>query len=379
MKSWIILIVVAVATMVTASVAVPLLDSGSGASVPRPIVAPTTDVTKDAPHVEVDQPLTFEFSPMAQDTEQTHRWMFKNTGKATLELRNLGTDCSCTIAQVGKTDASGNKPTMLPVKPGAAEPIELTWNSRKGGEAYRKNARIGTNDPANPEVVLTVRGKVYPALTVVPTDNVVNFMAVTNDEDAVRKVVIFSQDRPGTKITRLETQNKALIALASRPMTAEELASFKVQAGTIIDITLKTTDRLGAFKEEVLIETDHPQKPEVRLNVTGRVTGPITFAPEKVMIRGATSSEGGSGASTIWVRGRPAAKFEVAKAPPGLDVAFAPLPQPAGVTGSQYRMTVRVLPGTPAGQINDEIVIRTDHPKAAEIRVPVDALVLSNE
>ena len=268
---------------------------------------------------------------------------------------------------------------MLPVAPGGSEPIELTWNSRKFDGAYRKNARIGTNDPRNPEVVLSVQGKVYPAITMVPNDSVVNYMTVTNDENAVRKVALFSKDRPGMKITRMNCLNKDLIQLGLAPMTSAELAGFKVEAGWVIEVTLKPTDKLGAFKEEILIETDHPEKPEVRLFATGRITGPITFAPEKVLIHGATAAAGGTAKVTVWVRGRSTAQLTVEKAPPGLDVTFTPVPQPAGVTGSKFLMTARVAPGTPAGQINDEIVIKTDHPQASEVRVPVDILILGND
>lgn len=372
MKSWIILIVVAVVTTVTASVAVPFLASDSAAGAPRKIAAPTAVISESAPKVEVVDPLSYDFGVMAQETERKHGWTFKNTGKGTLELRNLGTDCSCTVAQIGKADASDKK-TMLPVPPGASEPIELTWNTRKIDGGYRKSARIGTNDPRNPEVVLSVQGKVYPAVVVLP-DSLVSFQTVSNDEAFVRKVYLYSKDRPDLKITRLVCSKPDLIEVKQAAMNATELAGFKVEKGLAIDVTLKPTDKLGAFKEELLIETDHPEKPQVRLVVTGKVTGPITFTPEKATIRGATPSDGGSTSVLVWVRGR-AAELKVEKAPPGIEVTFTPIPLPDGVKGAKYKMAIQVAPGTPAGQINSEIVLRTDHPQAAEIRLPVDALV----
>lgn len=375
MKSWIILIVVAVITTITASVAVPLLANDPSAGIPKTLVAPPVEISESAPKVEVVEPLAYDFGVLAQETDRDHGWTFKNTGKGVLELRNLGTDCSCTVAQIGKVDAAGNQKTMLPVAPGASEPIELKWNTRKIDGSYRKSARIGTNDPRHPEVVLSVQGKVYPAVVVIPTDSVVGFQTVSNDEDFVRKVYLYSKDRPAMKITRLACSKPELLTIKAAPMTAEELGGLKVEAGTAIELTLKASDKLGAFKEELLIQTDHPAKPEIRLAVTGRVTGPITFAPERVTIRDATSSDGGSTSVVVWVRGRSATEIKVAKAPPGVEVAFTPLPLPAGAKGTKYKMTVQVAPGSPAGQINDEIVLKTDHPNAAEIRVPLDVLV----
>ena len=66
---------------------------------------------------------------------------------------------------------------------------------------------------------------------------------------------------------------------------------------------------------------------------------------------------------------------QVEKKPEALDVAIEPIPQPAGAKGSKYRMSSRSIPGTPAGRIIDEIVLKTDHPQATEVRVPVDVLV----
>ncbi len=375
MKSWITLIVLAVATMATVSAALPFLAGDSSAGVPTTLIpAPTAEITESAPKVEVVEPLKHEFGILAQESEGKHDWIFKNTGKGVLELRNLGTDCSCTIAQIGKSDSQGK--TMLPVAPGASEPIGLTWNTRKFDGAYRKSARIGTNDPRQPEVVLSVEGKVYPAVTVVP-DSLVSFQTVSNDEDVLRKVAIYSKDRPDLKITQTKTSNPSLLEVKAEPMTSDEQAAFKVEAGWAISVTLKATAKLGSFNEELAVWTDHPAKPDLKLKVTGKVTGPITFTPEKVVIHDATATDGGSTSLLVWVRGR-SATISVEKAPPGLDVTFTPMTLPAGVKGAKFKMNVKVVPGTNASQISDEIVLKTDHPNAAEIRIPVDALIQSN-
>ena len=117
MKSWITLLVLAVATTVTVSVSLPFLSGDSSAGVPTTLIAaPAPEITESAPKVEVIDPLKYEFGVLAQESEGKHDWIFKNTGKGVLELRNLGTDCSCTIAQIGKSDSQGK--TMLPVAPG---------------------------------------------------------------------------------------------------------------------------------------------------------------------------------------------------------------------------------------------------------------------
>ena len=374
MKPWIILIAVALVTTATATVAVPLLSQGSAPSLSGGgnLVAPPVEISQDAPEVEVGTALSYDFGIMAQESEGKYGWIFKNKGKGTLELRNLGTDCSCTIAQIGKTDAQGK--TMLPVAPGAEERVELTWNTRQINGGYHKSAKIGTNDPRQPLVMLSVEGKVYPAVQVNPT-NGVSFQTVSNDGPSVRKAYIFSKDRPDLKITRLVSDNPEVLAVDSRPMNAEELAAMDVKKGIAVEMTLKPTGELGSFAHEVLAEVDHPDKHEVRFKVTGTVTGPVSLFPSRAIIHNANSSDGGSINMIVWVKGRTGTKVSLEEAPKGIDVTFSELPQTDGVPGTKLQMVVRVKPGTDPGQIQGEIVLKTDHPQAPQVRVPIDALI----
>jgi hypothetical protein len=125
----------------------------------------------------------------------------------------------------------------------------------------------------------------------------------------------------------------------------------------------------------VLIETDHPHKSEIRFRVVGTVTGPITFVPDRVNIRGATSSDGGTAKLKIVVRGRTSVKFDVQHKPEALNLTIEPIAQPEGAKGSLYWMNVKVIPGSQPGRIVDEIVLKTDDPLASELKVPVDFLI----
>ena len=376
MKPWIILIATVVGLTAAASVAVPLLTPDHSPARPG-IPAPTSSPDGPAPSVEVDGDLTYKFGVMAQETEGKHGWVFKNAGPGTLELRNLGSDCSCTVPQIGDSRRPGAKSqqVVLPVKPGGSEPVELTWQTRTNNGDYRKTARIGTNDPKQPVITLAIEGQVYPAVSVMPSESAVAFNTVSNDEDSVQTIGVVSRDRPGLKITELVCSNPGLIQVESRPMSPEQVGRAKVEAGQEVVFTLKAGSKLGSFNETVLIGTDHPLKPKLSLKILGKVTGPILLTPERVFLREINSSLGGSETISVWVRGRSAINFEVARKPEGIDVAFEPVKVPEGVKGSRYKMTVKVQPGIPAGPIVGEIVLKTDHPNASEIRVPVDILV----
>jgi hypothetical protein len=126
---------------------------------------------------------------------------------------------------------------------------------------------------------------------------------------------------------------------------------------------------LGRFQDEVRIETDHPLKPDVQLTITGNAVGPISVIPERVRMPGISSSVGGSRDLVLLVRGGKPTKFEVVRHPEKLNVTIALEDTPT--QKGRYKMTVTVPPGTAAGPVDGEIVLKTDHPRAAEMKIPV--------
>jgi hypothetical protein len=75
----------------------------------------------------------------------------------------------------------------------------------------------------------------------------------------------------------------------------------------------------------------------------------------------------------LHVRGGQEVKFDIDKKPALLNVTIEPVSDPN--QKGRYRLTVAVPPGTAAQRIEGEIVLKTDHPRAAEIRIPVMILV----
>ena len=129
----------------------------------------------------------------------------------------------------------------------------------------------------------------------------------------------------------------------------------------------------GHFLDELVIRTDHPKRPEVRVSIGGKVIGPISIVPPGLRVREITSREGATRDLTLMVRGGKETHFQVVSKPEHLEVAVAPDERPS--MKGHYRVTVTVPPGTPAGTIAGEIVLHTDHPLVSEVKIPVDILV----
>ncbi len=111
MLRWIVLaVVVVILTAIATFLSVNAPDSEITA-------VPAAPVTVTGPHptVEVPGPLIHDFGTMAQLSEGTHTWEFKNTGDADLELWFESSTCSCTVAKLKSAD--GEEKKKLVIKP----------------------------------------------------------------------------------------------------------------------------------------------------------------------------------------------------------------------------------------------------------------------
>jgi hypothetical protein len=261
------------------------------------------------------------------------------------------------------------------IQPGQTFPIDVTFLTKKF-DHFHQSVAVATNDPSKPTITLAIDGDVKPAVLTYPPDPSIGFGPVGNEVENRRAIAIYSIDRPDLKVLKITSTNPELIAVATRPMEPDEAKKIGVPAKAIsIEVTLKPTSHLGAFAEEVRVETDHPQKSELRFKVLGKVTGPITVLPERITIRGATTTSGGTEFLKIIVRGRDQVAFTVEKLPKDLGVVIERMPPSPGAKGSMYKMVAKLAPGADSGRIVDEILIKTDDPAASELKVPVDILV----
>lgn len=76
---------------------------------------------------------------------------------------------------------------------------------------------------------------------------------------------------------------------------------------------------------------------------------------------------------TVLVRGGRPTKFEIAYHPEKLKVKITPDDTPT--QKGRYKMTVSVPPGTAAGPVDGDIILKTDDPRAGELKVPVNVLI----
>lgn len=367
MMRWVLLAVLVVVISTTVTVAVQFLPSGLSDDTiagPAPSKGPTGLAT-------VNEELTHDFGIMAQEAQGAHEWILTNTGEGDLNLTVGNSTCSCTIANI----AQGGEKVL---KPGEQTEIRLGWNTKKFSGAFQQSADILTNDPSRSTVKFAIKGEVRPAIVAMPLGGSGSegllFSNVANDQPHKQSLAVFSFDRPELKIESA-TIGSDRLTTEIVPLSEDNRKAFELgQGGYEIVVTLHPSPLLGDFQEELTIETDHPLRRVVKVPVSGRIVGPINVAPTSVRAT-VKSDEGGMRTVSLLVRNHPETTFEV-QAPAGLKAEVVPSEQVArssdgAVKFRTYRLNVTVPPGSASGLIEGEIVLKTDHPQARELRVPV--------
>ncbi|MDG3006730.1 Ig-like domain-containing protein [Paludisphaera mucosa] len=364
MLRWVILVVVVVGLAAGSTVLMNATPTSTPWNLP---VAPVK--TGPAPKAVVDGDLTWEFGEMGQQATGRRTWKLTNKGEADLEIWKGTSTCMCTVAKLRK---EGDK---LVLKPGESTEIDIEFKTNFVTGDFHKGANIETNDPDHPTFPLFVHGKINPPVVVIPGDTI-DLRSVSSDDPKSVFVAVYSPDRPETKITEVNTSRPEFFKTDVVPMSESELASGKLKAGYKVNLNLQPGFPIGHMREEVVIHTDHPHRPEIKLTVVGAVSGPISVVPDRVRMVTVKSKEGASAEVTLLVRGGKEANFTVAQKPDKIDVSVEPAD--AGGVKGRYRLKVNVPKGTPPGLIDGEIVLKTDMASVGELKVPVSFLVGSN-
>jgi hypothetical protein len=337
----------------------------------------TPELSGPAPKAAVDHPPIHQFDAMPQNAEGEHAWKITNAGQTDLELTKGPSTCSCTIANFT------NDESKFVLKPGESTEIKLKWETRLNNGEFKKSASILTNDPLSPSIDFVVQGLVRPAVMVRPMEQVVNFGNVSNEKPNEQLVHTFSTDMPNFKITSVTNSRPEFIETTLEPFEKDNVPGLKETEkvkGFIVTVRLKKGMPVGLFSEEMVIKTDHPKQGDIKVALSGKMSGPISSFPEILRLSQISSEKGANAQTMLIVRDKRPTKFEVVRKPDLVKVEIKPADEKsAGDAAGRYLMTVTIPAGTKPGTIEGDVLIKTDHPMASEVKVPVTGVILGSK
>ncbi|MFO0892720.1 MAG: DUF1573 domain-containing protein [Isosphaeraceae bacterium] len=321
------------------------------------------------PKVEIDGSLTHEFGNMVTQKTGSRKWVVHNRGEGDLELWLSGSSCVCTVAKLEGRGEQGGR------QAGRSTEIEVEWKTKDMVGEFSKNATISTNDPRRPEFKLTVRGMVQNPVVIMPppVENTIPLGSINNDEPMRMSMAVFSPDRPEMKVTKITSSKPDAITVTPLPLTKDEQAQLQNKGGYRVNLEIKPGMSQGNLREELIIETDHPDQPKLQYILTGTITGPISVIPPSLNMVTVNGKRGGKNELTLLVREGRSTNFTIAHKPEKVEVSLNANETPT--LKGRYRLTISVPPGSPAFQLDDQIILKTDHPRVSELRIPVSIVV----
>jgi hypothetical protein len=228
---------------------------------PLPNVPSTeaTPVTGDVPSIEFKE-LTYDFGEIEEGQEVTHIYKFNNTGKGSLKVDSVRTSCGCTAALV----------TAETVAPGAEGDIKVTFKTagKKGDQAKRITVR--SNDPKNPIVTLTIKGKVKVELDVTP--DTIFFGQIKKNQGLQREIKIMPSNQKDFKIESIKSSSEFITTTMDKYKEAE-MTGYKVM------VNLSEKMKPGSVSESITINTNNTKKPQIKISISGRILGDIVVTP----------------------------------------------------------------------------------------------------
>ncbi len=231
-----------------------LLTVGSQAQEPAPVVQP-------APHLICEAP-EYDFGTADNSQSVEHTFVVRNDGDLTLEISQVRPSCGCTVASITERNVAPGAETRITAR--------LSLTGRQGPQ--HKVMTVESNDPKQPQFILTLKGVAGSALEIQPA----RLMLVQQAAGSQPTGAVHVTGLPGTPfhVTAVEANSDRVVA------TVET-----VEDGRIYRLNIAPAQPLapGQLEATVIIRTDHPQRPTVEVPVVFMAKTDLVVAPRELV------------------------------------------------------------------------------------------------
>lgn len=301
----------------------------------------------DAPDIEIDAP-THDFGTLPQMESVEHTFTVKNVGNLPLEILEVNTSCTCEKVAL--------KEKIIP--PDGRTQLEVRYRGSTNSGKTRVAVYLKTNDPDEPEVVVSLFGVVNGIAGVYPGH--FNLGDIGQEGSIHQSFVIFPRSY-GHKLTvKSVTSTSPLIKTKLQKVRNKDIlarVSFEIQRLP-----------LGPFRETITVTTDAEKYSEIHVGVEGTVVGELVMEPNQFFMGFLQVDTPVRRTVTIEKRGK--ATLEILKVEsrlPFVEVRIVAVEQ-----GRKYQIEATCTPTAASPKsVRDIVHIHTNSPKQPLLKVPV--------
>jgi len=342
----------------------PAAQAVPGAVQGGPEATPTVNPAR-APKIFSKRP-KFDFGNVDEGGDIHHEFRISNQGRGKLIVTNVGTSCGCTAAVLKKHGAvaGSDESAALPVTilPGEGGTIKATYHTQGRPGHATKIITVSSNDPANPNFQLQLDMTVLREVDVTPER--VYLYSLHHKEAKASSVTLLGKPGVPLKVLSAEGINKLVTVDGIVPHTDET----GKRSGAVVNFTVPVTAPIGPLNEEILIKTDHPKKPEIKVPLIGEVEGRVVLEPKSIYLQARQETP-----MVVRLRVNDPKGFAIRSVKSEKHLVRPSIKKTTGPDGiDQFEMNVVTIKNVPAeSDGKDRILISTNDKDQAEIAVDV--------
>jgi hypothetical protein len=233
----------------------PATESASAQAAPAPL---TEGETLEEGAVAFFPVIEYPFPPTPEGVPVVFSFPVKNIGNQTLRILSVYSGCGCTAMSYTEN-----------IPPGGEGNITVTLNTMGyGGRAVEKSVTVRSSAANRPETTLTLKGLVEEFAKIIP--GMVNLKGAAG-EALGQEVVIDPNARRPFEIT-------GVIVEPVERLKADIRKSQGVKPVYVLTVT-NLEKNPGRYASRVILTTDSPERPELKVRVHVHLTAPQPSPP----------------------------------------------------------------------------------------------------
>lgn len=295
-----------------------------------------------------------ELGLVPKGEQATHEFTIRNEGNAPLQIQEVRAACGCTVADYDKV-----------IAPGQTGKVRMSVDTTTFSGPIAKGVTVFTNDPATPQIELTVRANVEPFIKVSP--GYARYSMVQGEKEGKITQTLWTPDKSPMQIVKVESPYPYLKVSFREAKPEERNKAAQDQQQWVIDMVLASDAPVGPLTEPVKVHTNSTKQKLVQIPVSGFVRPVIAVTPSVVDFGPIEIKE--EMRKTFNVRSfatEPIKLTSIQDNIQGIDASYEPLQD-----GREYQIRLTLKPELAKGPFNGKLVITTDSPKVPRLEVEV--------
>ncbi|HEV7786889.1 MAG TPA: DUF1573 domain-containing protein [Thermoanaerobaculia bacterium] len=310
------------------------------------------------PKAVVAEPIK-DVGTVAKGDKTSADFVIRNDGDAVLEITNVQPACGCTVADYDKT-----------IAPGKTGKVHAVVDTATFNGPIAKGVTVFTNDPALPQIELTLRAKVEPYINVKP--GYARYITVQG-EPLEGNIVQTLWAPDGTPVDIVKADSPwPYMTVTYREATAEERMPDAKGKQWRVEMKLSNDAKVGPLADYVTIHTTHPKQKIVQIPVSGFVRPILAVTPpvgdygdielkeplkKSVMVKNFATE--------------PIKLTSVDTSLKGIEAKIEPLTE-----GREYTVRVTLDPSLGKGPFHGKLTLHTDSAKVPQLDVEIKGTIL---